>query len=122
MKTPADAPSLFQAPEILERHGANRNAYPAVGPEKARGALLQAREMGSCCGCRSLASLVGGEEGVDVVCQASGWSMGLRVWLSSVQSSWVLRTDPGREQVVGNRPLGQGAEGHGVMADPARAQ
>ena len=32
------------------------------------------------------------------------------------------RMDPGPEQVVGNPPLGQGAEGHGEMADPARAQ
>ena len=32
------------------------------------------------------------------------------------------RMDPAPEQVVGDPPLGQGAEGHGEMADPARAQ
>ena len=32
------------------------------------------------------------------------------------------RTDPTPEQALGNPPLGQGAEGHGEMADPARAQ
>ena len=32
------------------------------------------------------------------------------------------RMDLAPEQVVGNPPLGQGAEGHGEVADPARAQ
>ena len=32
------------------------------------------------------------------------------------------RMEPALEQFVGNPPLGQGAEGHGEMADPARAQ
>ena len=32
------------------------------------------------------------------------------------------RMDPTPEQVVGNPPLGQGAEGHGEIADPAGAQ
>ena len=30
--------------------------------------------------------------------------------------------DPVSEEVVGNAPLGQGAEGRREMADPARAQ
>ena len=56
----------------------------------------------------------------------SSWCLGtLRRYLAEVAVDLAVvaqRMDPAPEQVVGNPPLGQGAEGHGEMADPAREQ
>ena len=55
-----------------------------------------------------------------------GWSIGIRVQLSSIHTRCVFwKCSTSRSAWaggIGNPPLRQRAEGHGEMADPARAQ